>query len=154
MKISAINNSYSANNNRSFNGTFVKNDEIQSFVKGASYDDKMRFKNILKRMDEVDDDYLYYLKKNVYINEADHDMFMDYDERYTVDTGYELYQQKGADTSTRKHIGGFEDDGWFAHKLREVCDRLEEIYPQKTTKRASSQLDYDIFEMMLKPKED
>ena len=150
MKIPAINNNYVTNNNRSFNGKFVKTDALKTFVDNASYEDLKRFKGILTKMDEVDDDYLYILEKQVYINETSHDYLFDEDERdYNVDTGFELFQQKGADRTTKKHVAGFEDDGYFMHKLREVCDNMERLYPEKVTKRTKGQLTQQIFDMMI-----
>lgn len=144
MRVSAVNNNQ---NKINFSGVFKKNKDIETIVKASTYENMVRFQELLKRMKKVKDEYVYVFEKKTYTNEVMPDYpFGEYETVTT--TGFELSRQKGNDESTKKWVAGFEDD-FYMPKLGEINDRLERLYPQRAGKKTKGKKTEEILNMMV-----
>lgn len=151
MRVQTINNVYSNDKNNyhktNFTATFKMNNDIKTFISGSKYENMVRFKEILKRMKKVKDDYVYTLEKKTYENKKPAEFIFD-EEETVIETGYELSRQKGNNPTTKEWIAGFEDDGYFRGKLGELNDKLEDLYPLRAGKKTKEKMATEILDIM------
>ena len=117
------------------------------FINESSYENMVRFKELLKRMKKVKDEYEYVLEKKTYKNKVTRDF--PWEEEVEITTGYELSRQKGADISTKKWVAGFEDSFYMRKSLGELNDRLEELYPQRAGKITRGKVTDEILDILV-----
>ena len=150
MKVSAINNNNYSQNNKSFKAVFEKNDDIKYFINESSYENMVRFRDLLARMKKKDDGLIYKLEKKTYVNEKTPDfLFDDPEDTVEITTGYELSRTKGNDPTTKEWVGGFDDDWYMTNKLGEVNDILEYLHPMRAGKITKGKMTAEIFDMMV-----
>ena len=149
MRVSAISNNYvnSKKNNTNFTATFKMTKDIETMINASTYENMVRFKDILKRIKKVKDDFVYIFEKKSYTNEVLVDDIFEHYETQTT-TGFELSRYKVDNPSQKEWVGGFEDD-FYRPKLGEINDRLEYVYPQRAGKITKGKMKAEIKKLMV-----